>query len=392
MENRTFKIIFAGIIIISSAMYLLNTDFQRIGWFNDDANYINNARWIAGIQNTYKNTAASSLGYSLILAPVALLSPVKNDAFRIPSLLFSVGSLFLIYLLFRRNLSRKFILLLLFMISLSPLFVAYSGTVLSEPAFTFFSLLVLYLLNRYLQKNIFSIGMLIWISICLALLSFIRNEGFLLAGSIFAFLLFRKQKNNLLYMLLFFMLFISPVFILNIDRTVDKYLFGWSTPIFTKQYLGMVLKSLIYFIESMINSVILTGFLKDKIKPVIILVDAVIMYLYIKGFFRDRSTQVSAVIKLYIVLYIIVHIVWQARGQRFIVPILPFLLLYYLDGLKCAGRKIMIAACALNILLFLHQDFIFAVSSPRQINPQTFSYVRKNTESDAVFVTNFAPR
>jgi len=381
-------------IIISAAavVYILNFDFFAIGHFNDDAYYINAARWFAGTQGIQKFLTGSSLGFSFLLIPVAKLFPENNFPFILPSFFFSLGTLVLLYLLLKKKIGAKITLILVLLTAFSPYFVRGSGVVMSEAAFLFLSILVLYLLEKYTGKSRISYAGIFFVALTLSLSSFVRSEGFILFFCIWVYFIISKSYREALYLLFFFIVLILAVSRFNVETSVDRYIFGWSYPVFSMDFLKLLTRSSTYYLKNLTDMVFPTDFARTKAGNVEIVPAIVFFLVYAAGFSYAYFKKINPAVKIYLVLYLLVHIIFQSVGQRFLIGILPFLLLLFLSGVRRFGEKAVFAVSGIILALFVTHDILMIRHMTLPLNPETFSFVRENTSPSAIFISNFSSR
>ncbi len=139
---------------------LLRFNSIPVGTFFDDAHYLILAESLAnGDGYRLINFPAAPVeqafppGWPLLLAPLAAVAPGNLLLPRLLALAFSLGSIVLADLLFRPRLDQLQRWLFLGLFALNPFFVGSAGTVMSEPAYLFFSLLVLVLLDYYVAQS-----------------------------------------------------------------------------------------------------------------------------------------------------------------------------------------------------------------------------------------------
>ena len=124
--------------------------------------------------------------------PVARAAGDSVWPFRIPSLIFTLSSLWLIYLIFRKKVSPAVYFSILLLTAFNYMNLIFSTMVMSEEAYLFFSLLAVWVFIRRENKDL-SYGWIFFQALVLAVLSYIRPEGFLMAFAVFASLLIARR-------------------------------------------------------------------------------------------------------------------------------------------------------------------------------------------------------
>ena len=148
-------------IVFALGLSLLRFSSIPVGTFFDDANYLILAEGLvtgAGYRlinfPSMPTEQAFPPGWPLLLAPIVGLFPGNLFLPKLLTLLFTLGSIVLADQLFKDRLEPVERLLFLLMVSLNPLLIGSAGTVMSEPAYLFFSLLTLVLLDRLLNDRL----------------------------------------------------------------------------------------------------------------------------------------------------------------------------------------------------------------------------------------------
>jgi len=150
------KITLAVIVLICVAAGMLRFNSHQVGAFSDDAHYIVLAESLADGQgfrliNFPDNPVESAFppGWPVLLSPFTALFPGNYAVLKLLSFTFWAASLLLIYKLFARHISTPYLEILVAFIALNPGMIGFSGMVMSEMAYTFFSVLALYLFQQW---------------------------------------------------------------------------------------------------------------------------------------------------------------------------------------------------------------------------------------------------
>ncbi len=91
--------------------------------------------------------------YNMVVYPIYLLFGVNETYHRLVSVLFSLGSIILIFLISRRYLDTFTALISAFIFALLPFNIFFSRTILPEPVLVFFSLGMLYFIDRWIWES-----------------------------------------------------------------------------------------------------------------------------------------------------------------------------------------------------------------------------------------------
>ncbi|MDO9513541.1 MAG: glycosyltransferase family 39 protein [Elusimicrobiota bacterium] len=402
----------AAIIIIALAalLYSLNIREGQIGHVNDDAYYINAARWFAGVQREQKQLSSRSLGFSLLLAPVARAAGESLLPFRLVSLFFALASLWLIWLIFRKIASPAVCFSVLLLAAFNHLNLIFSTMVMSEEAYLFFSLLALWVFIRRENKG-FSYGWALLQALTIAALSYIRPEGFLLAFSVFAVLLIWRRYRDALYSVFFFILLILPLVTnsFGIGSSLNKYVNELLFPVFYAGLWTVIKTGFIYFLTEISAVAFFTDVISSRMGifeiPASLIVIVIIVYGICSRLKKNGSKKsfrpVATLFALYLVLYTAFHMIWPAKGARFVIPILSFIYYFFFSALKqwtdagiCvkAGEKILIPVTSVFLCMFAYQNYLILITPVSPLFPETFAYVKDSSKQGDVFVSESAER
>lgn len=96
--------------------------------------------------------------YNIAVYPVYMIFGVDDKYSRLVSVLFSLGSIVFLYLLAKKNFGVRIGLLTAFVYALLPFNIFFSRTTLPEPTFLFFTLGMMYFVDKWISQNSFSVG------------------------------------------------------------------------------------------------------------------------------------------------------------------------------------------------------------------------------------------
>ena len=249
-------------------------------------------------------------GFPLILAIFYKFFGPNEIYLKIVPLISSILYFFLLTIIF-----RNFYFLLA--LSVCPLLIDYSSKLLSEPSYLLFSLLSIL---SYINQNFLLSSLLGGFTFL------IRNAGISIIFSIILDLILkRKFKMSILSLIISFLVIYALIKRLKI---------------FEKSILNLESEVLL----TIIGLLILIGFLI--------------------GFIKEKNLSI---LKIYLILYLIVAFSWPEvwTSDRFILPILPFILYFSLNSLNYLNRNIFKLIC-----FFI---FAFNFSSIIQKIPQNFN-------------------
>ncbi len=229
LSNKYFLFILIFYIIFSGL--LLNTDLPV---FDEEPYYFLLSKSIfsgEGYNNIFYPHNPPNVEYPpfypLLISLVLMFFPQGILELRIISVLFGVGSLVVMWFLFFNNLqttynnkSQKPILnyywILLFFIGTNPFFLSYSVRIIAEKCYLFFSLITIFLLEKYISKSN-SNKLYFWMGGATLILAFYtKTLGLSLVMAILLYFFIKKRYKDFFLMSGLFIFFVSPWIIRNI--------------------------------------------------------------------------------------------------------------------------------------------------------------------------------
>jgi hypothetical protein len=417
-ERKTILLL----ILISSLFCLMRFNDIMVGTFFDDANYIILAKSLStGHGYRLINFPQAPVeeafppGWPLLLAPLVALFPENFTVLKLLCLFFWLSSIPLIWKLFAKRLPAPYGLALGVFVSLSPSLIGMAGTVMSEAAYLFFSLLTLYLFevwNRDEGKT------RIWLIIVVILLAFftlmIRTIGLTLLAGILLFLLFYRGRRYLGFIGGILLLIVIPVSWFNYQLG-GAFIFS---PLY-KEHVNYVTSHLgdfvqiwkhfsFFSLEAFASSLIPVfdlGSVATLLSPELNrAASACLILITLFGF--GLSVRHCEAKELYVGLYLGILCLWviytsgTTHQVRLIIPMIPFLYFYFLQAVlrvaAMVGQNYQKGKAFLNLSLF---SFIVCTLLVRNYhewrNPAVdrvvdlsvgASWIQENTPVDAIFM------
>ncbi len=287
-----------------------------------------------------------------------------------------------------------------YLVILNPLIMGYSGVILSEIPYLFFSLLSIY----WIKRDNWNIAVLF-----LVLALFTRLIGISLLT---AFIIYgvRKKKLSFLHwiiplsLLLLWMLrghwvgteggYMGNLFLVNPYNPGEGYL-G------LKSLAGRILLNTgayalrdipATFYPSLFSDISLEYF--RKIYLLLMGIGLTITVFTFRGWwkvFREKQDIIS----FYVPVYFAILFLWPWKGSRFLVPIIPFLVYYLYIGIKnLAGKKILLSFLLFTFAFYLIQDIKLVQERRKAVYaPEWASYfragvwIKENTPSGVITST-----
>lgn len=265
-------------------------------------------------------------GFPLILAPFYKIFGMNELYLKVVPFIFSMLSFIILTFII-----RDFWIML--SLSTLPLWISYSSKLLSETTFMFFSFLSIYLLikNKYVLSSLFA-----------TFSFFIRNSGIAVIISILIYLIMRKNQKNFFFSLFIFLI---PTLIWQYRNFTLKHPmettyiqeFFYKNPyqpelgkINVFDFLERVFQNFtMYFFEVIPRSIVNID--NDFL---IFLISITILIFLILAFIQKIKSL--SILEIYFVLFTIITLSWPSvwLSDRFILPIIPILIYYFLLGIK----------------------------------------------------------
>ena len=337
-QSRNYERLAAAIIILLGFMYLLALN-PLLGINGDNAKYIilaksivsgNGFRIISSPDKPPETTYG--FGYPLLIAPAVYFFPDSVIALKLISVFFAVAVLIAIFQLFKRCADLPAAVAIVALSGICHYTMFYVHQVMTELPYLFFSLLTMYLIEKYSDADTYKNKYLLLGSVGLAMAYFIRTVGIFLFVAAVSYLLIRKKIVKAVLIFLCFLVVTGPWFIRNLTISESpSYLaeFMQKNPYDPEQ--GMITLSCIrervvwgakYHRRTISN---MLGCYNQKnwlfVMPVMIV-----------GFVVSCRRRIY-LHNIYVPLYLIVHLLWYWKTLRFIVPLTPFILYYFINGL-----------------------------------------------------------
>lgn len=371
--SRVQTFLFCTLLILTTFLSVRNYDSFQIGTYMDDASYVVLARSLVfgksyGLINFPGESQSTRypFGFPLLLSPLVLLFPQTFNTLKLISLFATLANdalLFFGWPFLCRNKSHWWSLSITALYSLSPLVIGHTRMVMSEPAFTTFTLLSLILVEKYLSEDgakrplyVFLVGAAAFFTL------FIRTVGIALviAIGIRVTLLPMQWTSKIRWLAWFVIGGITLVFVILITTPVTvkslvpvEYVDQFDHP----QLWGQVriedalLPRLIgalrdYASQHLREAVIPIGGGHRELElgrrlgipNLPLLTGLMIGSLMLLGMlvFQEQGLFPSALI--FAMLYFGAILVWPWRGARFLYPIQPFLFYYLLEGIRLIAK------------------------------------------------------
>lgn len=413
------------IICISASLALFRFDSLQIGTSYDDAHYIILAESLSSGQgyeliNFPRPQAERAFppGFPILLAPLTFLFPSNYSILKLFSLALWLISIYLIHKLFSKRLSSPYLEILTALVALNPLLIGTSVTVMSESAYLFFSLVALVIFdnvghafsvtNHENKKSGFKPDLrIIFVSVFIFYTQLIRTIGIALFISFILYLLFTRRFREMLIPMSIFLIgvFIQGFITGSLISTgyqsqvfngsiIEKIAQVWSNVIGYSN--EVISSSLIPIFGSRLDSMLASyglGFIP-------FLFNIIILFLITFGIFNTKPKLEW--IHIYFAVYVLgILAFWNPNvgsvKARFLIPILPFLYFYFLNGVKFfiekspqSNRFAITFAILFSIPLLARniQDIQNPIMNQTTDLSIGASWVAKNTPLDSIVMVN----
>lgn len=304
-------------------------------------------------------------GYPLLLAPIVALFGRSFLTLKAFSVLMSLGTVLFFALLARRLVDKKTWAVLSLAVGVNPVIVDYSHWVLSEGTFLFFSTLSLYFLIRAESVERERFGTLFWLAVVsLAFTAHIRSIGVAFAAAGGVYYLVRRKWRRLIVFGLAMGLLLAPWMVRN--RLVGESDAGYGSQLLMKNpyspelgtvspgdMVARVWKNVVIYGSGEMGRVVFgseSGWARSGPGRALSLVASLLV---LAGLGR-RMRRGFGILEAYFLVYLAIVLLWPEAWSdvRFIVPVIPLLLLYLSEGaglvasLPARGDDIAVRAAA----------------------------------------------
>lgn len=285
--------------------------------------------------------------FPLLLMPLIFLFGYNIILLKLIPLILGLLSILIFYSLIKQFTDKKTTLIITLIVALNPLILIFSHSLLTEIPYLFFSLLALYYINKYDKSSKY----LILASLFLLLSYFTRAMGLSLIVATGLLFLTKKKFKELITIM---SIVILPVILWIIRSTIVKTKFSLGESAFilfndstnSIYSSGLPYTSFWHFITNVFSNIysylgpaILTDINKvsglsfGKLSLILALFGLILwsitLFGVIKSYFKHRS-----ILEYYFIVYLAIVMLWNWQSIRFLIPIIPLILYYFVIGLK----------------------------------------------------------
>ncbi|MFN8383848.1 MAG: hypothetical protein U0V02_18060 [Anaerolineales bacterium] len=418
------KYILPILVIISAVLGVLRFNSLQLGTSYDDAHYIILAESLSSGQGYElinfprpQIERAFPPGWPILLTPLTFLFPSNYSVLKLLSLGLWLASILLIYKLFSKRIASPHLEIITGLAALNPLLVGTSVTVMSESAYLFFSLLALNFFDMWNER---SENKKDWLIVLVAILAIytqlIRTIGISLAiGLLVYYLLTRRWREAGVTTGVFIAGVLLQTWI-NLRNGGSVVSSGYQSQVFNGsivEKIGQMWSNVLgYFDKILAGSLIpifgprVTDFWETySVGALPELVNIVILLLVVFGLVL--SIKKFHVMDVYVAVYILgILAFWNpdvgSVKARFLIPILPFLYFYLVQGIAWVtekstrnrnnyGRRVealVIGGIALALLVRNVQDWQNPVMNQMTDISIGTNWLAENAPSDSIVMVN----
>ncbi len=394
--QRYFPVI---VLFAAAILYWVCRQAYFVGFFNDDAFYIIGAKsFLLGgyadlTQPGHPPQTNYMPGFPLLLAPVVGIFSGSLLACQVFSILLAVGGLFFFWRIIGETGTFETKAAALLIAAFNPLMVSLSAQVLSDIAFFVFSMGTIDLARRRWESS----RQKDWLVLA-ALTGFnyyIRPVGLALGlGILIALAVERRWK--------LFAVFAGGLGILIFPfatTQVSIYLYEIQSPLQSAPAdnlsVGM-LKNLLYYLNEMfVRNIFRWPLSSSFLSHLAVGVGLVFTGMGVVFF---KASGWKKLLFPYLAMHAGLYLVWSKQSGRYLYPVFPFVVFFFLQGLVHAvknpiwrrpflwGATALIFLCYLPPLHSIAKASLFLNTPITRPSEETYAWVRSNTPPEAVFV------
>ena len=347
--------ILLAILVVHLVLALLLFD-PKLATGGDNAQYIILAKSI--LQGKYNNLHEPGApihvlyppGFPLLIAPALAVSGSSFIPMKLVVLLCSLGTIAFMALFLKRVLPDRSWIMPVLLTATCPLILDYSHWLFSEVPFLFFSALTLYLFQRALsiEKNrLLNVGIA---AVSLGATYYIRSQGLFLIGAMCLVLLFRRRWRELAVLVVVVGAIALPWFIRNQSVAHGGYLPWFLTKdpynieagrLTLADVLQRFITNVKLYVLQVYPSTVLPV-ISPRAGSLLAICGVVLSALTAFGLVRFVFQRKLGALEWYTLFSVAVVLLWPSvwSGDRFLLPVVPFLLYYLYWALADLGRRI----------------------------------------------------
>lgn len=295
-------------------------------------------------------------GLPLLLSLVMLVFGKSVIAMKFFIMLCGVAAFYLFYLISRRVFKDNFFLACAAYL-LVPIFISYNHWILSEIPFLLANLAVIYFILRTEEgKKIFYYPAFL----CTVFAFFIRTPGIALVMAVLAYLIVRRKYRELLIFSALFLVLLIPWLIRNahysqtggyIDQFLAKNMYQPDLGrIGIADFLGRIFNNFRAYIFAILPQSLFSAI---TAKPLLFLLG--LLSTTLLGYELYNRRREWSIFEFFLIFGFPLQLIWPAvwTSDRFLLPLLPVMIIYLLLGLIRLSARIKYLIPALSIFFIL---------------------------------------
>jgi len=301
--------------------------------------------------------------YPVMLSVLSSVFPQQYSVFKFFNVIFMLLGIGVFFYLIRERLDKDIIYLLaLPLVALNPQIIYYSRQILSEAPYLFFFMLSLFFLTRF-QQSKSPVNIYLFLSIIAIQISLnIRLIGISLYAVASAFFFLKREfKKSAVFLSVF--LFIITDWLLKNSGLEARSIYAQEFLMRTSGVFSFVYRwvyNLAATVGKELPDLFFYPFLAaiepySKAFVIKFIVGCGIFLLLLKGAVLKCRKDGLDLFDIYVIVYVFLfYLSWTHHGARYLVPVLPFLVLYFISGLKAFIRQKKLFYCAIALLTALY--------------------------------------
>lgn len=394
-------------LVLCVALFYLGTIRSGHDWGDDFALYIHHAKNMVEGQ-AYSDTGLihnparplvgqTPPGFPCLLAPVYYFFGLNLTAMKVEMILFFVGALVLMAVVFRNELPPVYLLLMIGLIGFNPVFWLHKDHVLSDLPFLFIVYAIMLLHQRaestearWVRQIV--LGVIVGMSVYVAAAT--RMVGIMFVPSMWVYDFLRNRRPSRLT--------VVTTIVFVISYGVQRSMMPIEGRYFEESHLTLItfLKNVGFYFGELSSLCMCSN---ESSKPALILT-AIGATILVGVGYKICWTRGRSIFEIYFVLYIAMLMVYSFRVTRYLFPVLPLYLFYFCVGLshlhqslepKKARSLVATTLVAVVVIYLARYTSLaygsFTVAPTNVASREMFRYIRERTNVKDVFVF-FKPR
>ncbi len=398
MSHRTCLTVIIAVVATAGILYFLSMNCVSVGDLNDDAMYIVASRAFTsgqGMRETFDPAAPKSSfppGFPILIALPLLLTWPDFWLLKLPALLFSLLSIYVLYRYFSMRSGCLHGLAVALLFALNPVTVLYSGTVMADFPYLLCSFTALYLVEKQQSAKSKSERWSILLLACLAFFSLmLRMIGISLIIAVVLILLLRRRflpaslctaAGALAYAGIIFFSDTTRYEVMKQSMSISKII-------------EIALQNLQFY---MANNFFIVPRLSEPYNTIILVVAVTLLTL---GLILSWKKGTLGVLELYLSGYSFLLLTYPYYSSRLIIPVLPILLhLIFISLREISGQRrekmaFIIISLLVMVPYFFHDASIMETSLKKNFREspygQSYQWMKEQIPAEALIMSDHPP-